>query len=322
MAVSTINCYWRSGFAGEKIIVAGAGISGLPFTLALRRLWLTNLTPPNITIYERDSNIIPAGREGYTLSLARHGETGGLFTARDLGILDDLMKHAVQGLGNKFQFTLCNASWSELLNRKFEPAPGLPTSGIRIARKHIRKVLTDSENNLTAECELLIICDGASSKLRASGLAIFSNGMLKPVNAKWIMMLSYGKGVACFLSPYDETSVSWDLSYRAPSIEGPLKMISIEDAQEVIDEYPKLMSRLAARDKQPFSHDISLGPAILIGDSTMNLAMRDGWDLTPQLCRSHNLEDAVLKESCQRIDMSHTTGFSYSKDRSLLSIAP
>jgi 2-polyprenyl-6-methoxyphenol hydroxylase-like FAD-dependent oxidoreductase len=385
--------------AGKNIIVAGAGISGLSFTLALRRLWPANLTPPSITIYERDSNVVPAGREGYTISLAGHDETGGLYAARDLGILDDVMNHAVQSFGNKFEFTMWNSSWSELLTQKYEPAPGLPASGIRIARKKLRQVLTDvvgrerviwnttcvdaerlhngkmlikllgshlSENESTAECDLLIIADGASSKLRASlrpndtlqytgimqkgGLAIFPNGIPKPVDEKWGLILSPGKGVACFLSPYDETSVSWGLSYRAPTIEEPLRISSIEEAQTVIDECkelgkeflepfqsildatdPKSVSRLAARDKQPFSHDLSLGPAIFIGDSNhaitpfsgygASLAMKDGWDLATQLCGSQGLEEAVkaydaisipratkmLKESRQRIDMSHAT---------------
>ncbi|UKZ70909.1 uncharacterized protein TrAtP1_011880 [Trichoderma atroviride] len=269
-------------------------MSGLSFTLALRRLWPANLTPPDITIYERESNVVPAGREGYTLSLAGHDETGGLYAARDLGILDDIMKHAVQGLGNKFKFTMWNSSWSELLTRKFEPAPGLPTLGIRIARKNLRKVLTDAvgreriisnttcvdaerlsngkmlvklsgshlpENESTAECDLLIIADGASSKFRASlrpndtlqytgimqkgGLAIFPNGIPKPVDEKWGIILSSGKGVACFLSPYDETSVSWGLSYRAPTIEEPLKISSIEEAQSVIEECKELGKRVS-----------------------------------------------------------------------------
>jgi 2-polyprenyl-6-methoxyphenol hydroxylase-like FAD-dependent oxidoreductase len=156
------------------------------------------LTPPNLTIYERDSNAVPAGREGYTFSLAGYDKTGGLYAAHDLGILDDVMKHAVQGLGSKLKFTMWNSSWKELLTQTFEPAPGLPTSGIRIARKNLRKVLTDAvgreqiiwntacvdaeklpngkmlvklsegQTESTAECDLLIIADGASSKLRAS----------------------------------------------------------------------------------------------------------------------------------------------------------
>ncbi|PON24603.1 hypothetical protein TGAM01_v206533 [Trichoderma gamsii] len=358
------------------------------------------MTPPSITVYERDANVVPAGREGYTISLAGHDETGGLYAARDLGILDDVMKHAVQSFGNKFEFTMWNSSWSELLTQKHEPAPGLPASGIRIARKKLRQVLTDvvgrerviwnttcvdaerlhngrmlvklsgshlSENDSTAECDLLIIADGASSKLRASlrpndtlqytgimqkgGLAIFPNGIPKPVDEKWGLIVSSGKGVACFLSPYDETSVSWGLSYRAPTIEEPLRISSIEEAQSVIEESkelgkefvepfqsildatdPKSVSRLAARDKQPFSHDLSLGPAIFIGDSNhaitpfsgygASLAMKDGWDLATHLCGSQSLEEAVkaydatsipratkmLKESRQRIDMSHVTG--------------
>ncbi|KAL7896828.1 hypothetical protein HDV64DRAFT_254365 [Trichoderma sp. TUCIM 5745] len=313
------------------------------------------------------------------------------------------MKHAVQGLGNKLMFTMWNSSWGELLTQKFEPTPGLPTSGIRIARKNLRKVLTDavgreqiiwnttcvdaerlsngkmlvklsgghlSETESTAECDLLIIADGASSKLRArlrpndtlqytgimqkGGLAIFPNGIPKPVDEKWGLILSSGKGVACFFSPYDETSLSWGMSYRAPTIEEPLKISSTEEAWSVVEECkelgkeflepfqsildatdPKSVSRLAARDKQAFSHDLSFGPAIFIGDSNhavtpysgygASLAMKDGWDLATQLCRSQNLEEAVtaydaismpratkvLKESRQRIDISHATGLNY-----------
>lgn len=397
--------------ADKKIIIAGAGISGLSFALALRQQWPANLAPPHITIYERDSNVVLAGREGYSLFIAGFDETGGLFAARDLGILDDVMKHATQGLGNQFVFKLWNSSWSELLSLKFKPAPGLPTAGIRIARKNLRKVLTDAvgpeqiqwntacvdaqrlpggkmlvklsgnhlpANESTTECDLLIIADGAASKIRAclrpddvlqyagvmqkGGLAVFPNGIPKPVDKNWGMLLSSGKGVACFLSPYDETSVAWGLSYRAPTIEEPLKINSLEDAKSVIEDCrelgkefiepfqsildatdPKDVSRLAARDKQPFSHDLSLGPTIFIGDSNhavspfsgygASLALKDGWDLATQLCSSQNLEEAVkaydaismpraskvLKESHQRIDMGHATGFNYILNRSLLS---
>lgn len=164
------------------------------------------------------------------------------------------------------------------------------------------------------------------------------------------------------MSPYDETSLSWGLSYRAPTIEEPLKISSIKEAQSVIQECkelgkeflepfqsildatdPNFVSRLAARDKQTFNQDLLLGPAIFIGDSNhavtpfsgygAGLAMKDGWDLATQLCGSQNLEEAVksydaisipratkvLKESRQRIDISHATGFNYCLNRGLLS---
>ncbi|KAL7941823.1 hypothetical protein V8C42DRAFT_333820 [Trichoderma barbatum] len=398
--------------SGKKIIVAGAGISGLSFTLAIRQLWPVGLKPPHIDIYERDSDAVPPGREGYSISLAGHDETGGLYAARDLGLLDEVLKHATQGLGNQFVFTVWNNSWTELLSLKFKPAAGLPVAGIRIARKDLRSVLinavgpshinwntacidaeklpnervlvTLSGKDITAdmartECDVLIVADGASSKIRSKlrpddtlqytgvmqkgGLAIFPNGIPPPVDKNWGMLLSSGKGVACFLSPYDETSVAWGMSYRAPAIEEPLKISSLDDAQQVIDDCKKLgkefpepfqsilnatdpkdVSRLAARDKQPFSHDLSLGPIIYIGDSNhavspysgygASLALKDGWDLSMQLCKSKSLAEAVkaydaisvprankvLKESHQRIDMSHATGLSYLVNRSLLSI--
>jgi 2-polyprenyl-6-methoxyphenol hydroxylase-like FAD-dependent oxidoreductase len=235
------------------------------------------------------------------------------------------------------------------------------------------------ENESAAECDLLIVADGASSKIRASlrpedilqyagvmqkgGMAIFPNGIPKPVDKNWGMLLSSGKGVACFLSPLDETSLAWGMSYRAPTIEEPLKISSIEDAQSVIEDCrklgkdfsdpfqsildatnPKDVSRLAARDKQPFNHDLSLGPVLFIGDSNhavspfsgygASLALKDGWNLSSQLCRSNSLEEAVkaydaisvpraskvLKESHQRIDMGHATGINYLFNRSLLSL--
>ncbi|UKZ45928.1 hypothetical protein TrVGV298_000122 [Trichoderma virens] len=295
---------------------------------------------------------------------------------------------------------------------KFKPAAGLPTAGIRIARKNLRRVLTNavgpgrikwntacvdaerlpnggflvklSGNDIaadktTTECDLLIVADGASSKIRSKlrpddtlqyagvmqkgGLAIFPNGIPQPVDKNWGMLLSSGKVMACFLSPYDETSVAWGMSYRASTIEEPLKLSGLDDAQKVIDECkelgkefpepfqsiinatdPKDVSRLAARDKQPFSHDLSLGPIIFIGDSNhavsplsgygASLALKDGWDLSIQLCNSNSLAEAVkaydaisvprankvLKESHQTIDMGHATGLNYLVTRSLLSI--
>ncbi|KAL6831426.1 hypothetical protein J3E69DRAFT_221505 [Trichoderma sp. SZMC 28015] len=398
--------------SGKKIIVAGAGISGLSFTLAIRQLWPAGLEPPHIVIYERDSDAVPPGREGYSLSLAGFDETGGLYAARDLGILDEVLNHATQGLGNQFVFKVWNNSWNELLSMKFKPAAGLPTAGIRIARKNLRKVLTsavgpgqikwntacvDAEklpngkilvtlsgdhipaDKTTTECDLLIVADGAASKIRSKlrpddtlqyagvmqkgGLAVFPNGIPQPVDKNWGMLLSAGKGMACFLSPYDETSVAWGMSYRAPTIEEPLKLSGLEDAQQVIDDCkelgkefpqpfqsilnatdPRDVSRLAARDKQPFNHDLSLGPVIFIGDSNhavspfsgygASLALKDGWDLSVQLCKAKSLTEAVkaydaisvprankvLKESHQRIDMGHATGLNYLVNRSLLGI--
>jgi 2-polyprenyl-6-methoxyphenol hydroxylase-like FAD-dependent oxidoreductase len=62
--------------SGRHIVVAGAGIAGLSFVVALRKLWLTGVPPPRITIFERDSEHDALGREGYSLSLAGFNNTG------------------------------------------------------------------------------------------------------------------------------------------------------------------------------------------------------------------------------------------------------
>ncbi|KAH0497694.1 hypothetical protein TgHK011_004983 [Trichoderma gracile] len=334
--------------SGKRIVVAGAGISGLSFALALRQLWPTGPVPPSIVIYERDSDAIPAGREGYSISLAGSDETGGLYAARDLGILDEVLKHATQGLGDPFALTVWNNTWTELLSVKFKPAAGLPiiwdTACMDAERLANGKMLVHLSGKglpagkSTTECDLLIVADGASSKIRArlrpddtlqyagvmqkGGLAVFPNGIPSPVDKKWGLLLSSGKGVACFLSPYDATSVAWGISYRSPTVEEPLRIQSMQDAQSVIEDCrelgkdfsepfqsilnatsPRDVSRLAARDKQPFNHDLSTGPVIYIGDSNhavspysgygASLALKDGWDLAKQLCESNTLEDAV-----------------------------
>ncbi|OTA00081.1 hypothetical protein A9Z42_0037240 [Trichoderma parareesei] len=130
--------------SGKRIVVAGAGISGLSFALALQQLWPTGLVPPSVVIYERDSDAVPAGREGYSLSPAGPDESGGLYAARDLGILDEVLKHATQGLDNPLALTVWNNKWTELLIVKFKPAASLRVGGIRIAKKGLRSVLINA----------------------------------------------------------------------------------------------------------------------------------------------------------------------------------
>ncbi|RFU80355.1 monooxygenase, fad-binding [Trichoderma arundinaceum] len=147
--------------------------------------------------------------------------------------------------------------------------------------------------------------------MQKGGLAIFLNGIPNPLDKNWGTLLSSNKGMAFFLSPYDELSVAWGMSYRTPTIEEPLKISSIEDAQSIIEvcrelsnEFPeplqsilnatnpKDVSRLAARDKQPFNHDISAtGPVLFIGDSNhavspfsgygASLALKGDWEAFP-----------------------------------------
>lgn len=394
----------RHFLSGKTIVVAGAGIAGLSFKIAMRKLWPSGLPPPRILMYEREPRVTPEGRDGYSISLAGYDETGGLFAARDMGILDQVLQRATPGLDGDFKLTLWDSTWKELLVQKYKPVDGLPTAGIRIARRELRNLLievagtndvtwgascvgakklangkimvdvvnhSNSKERSQVECDLLVVADGASSKIRdmvrpedplqytgimmKGGLAVFPDGLPKPVDKNWGILLSKGQGVACFFSPYNEKSMAWGVSYRSESIEAPVNYSNPRDVQSVLDDClelgkdfaepfgsiikatkPQEVSRLPAKDKQPFRHNISVtGPILFIGDSNhavspyagygASLAMKDGWDLSSKICEALELGDAVaaydtvsvpratkvIKESHSRIGMGHATGLSY-----------
>ena len=186
--------------SGRHIVVAGAGMSGLSFAIALRKLWPESVTPPRITIFERDTEADAEGRQGYSLSLAGYDETGGLVALRDLGLLDDILPHAIAGLEGTGCFKVWDSNWSEMMSVRFRPAKGLPSSGIRVARRDLRRTLLaavvdeirwgtacvsaakikDGKVNIqlagsnvrpaesTLQCDFLVVADGANSKIRAS----------------------------------------------------------------------------------------------------------------------------------------------------------
>jgi len=187
--------------AGKKIMVAGAGMAGLSFAIALRKQWPSGEEPPRVTLYDRDTRDISTKREGYSLSLSALDENGGLVALKDLGVLDRILGRAVTGLDGAGGFRMWANDWSELLRIDAKPHAGLPTAAIRIARRDLRRVLLDAAEAAGAdivwgtqcvaaerlpgdrvrvrllgpdgaeadeECDLLVAADGAHSKIRAS----------------------------------------------------------------------------------------------------------------------------------------------------------
>src|SRR6266699_1055777 len=183
--------------APGKIIVAGAGMAGLAFVIALRKQWTSSSAMPEVVIYDRDTRKVGVGREGYSLSLSEDG----LVALRDLGLLEPTLDRAILGLDSVAKFKLWARDWSEIfMTMRQKPREGLPSSGIRIARKDLRSILVEAgeatgtiawgvsctsaerlENGrirvqlsgqagskeTSAECDLLIAADGAHSKIRA-----------------------------------------------------------------------------------------------------------------------------------------------------------
>lgn len=191
--------------SGKRLIVAGAGISGLTFAIALRQhlrsIPATSLpTPPTLTIYEREPRSLPPGREGYTISIRSDAASGGIQTLNKLGLLERALEVAVTGIGGGEgeggAFCMWNREWRELVSMRVKVPEGLKVGGMRIARRALRDVLIETaereEGNMVCwdvactgaerredgrvqvrlsdgsvvECDVLIAADGASSKIR------------------------------------------------------------------------------------------------------------------------------------------------------------
>jgi 2-polyprenyl-6-methoxyphenol hydroxylase-like FAD-dependent oxidoreductase len=187
--------------AGKKIIVAGGGMAGLCFVIALRKQWQSrnpSLAPPLITIYERDaSKTAGRGREGYSLSIRSDGESGGMQTLQKLGLLD-LMITRTGGSQEDHAGTFClwDKDWNEVFRAQQKLKPGLPQPHIRTSRSTLRQTLLEAvpedveikwgtlctsaektsdgrvkvqlSNGQIDECDLLVAADGSRSKVRAA----------------------------------------------------------------------------------------------------------------------------------------------------------
>lgn len=131
--------------SGKKIVVAGAGMAGLSFVISLHRHWPSGIPPPKVTVYDRDPVEVSAGREGYSLSISGDGTDSGLYTLNQLGLLDQVLAHSI--IGNEAgtgSFKVWTETWRELISVRLKAAPGLPTPGVRIARKDLRRILLDA----------------------------------------------------------------------------------------------------------------------------------------------------------------------------------
>jgi 2-polyprenyl-6-methoxyphenol hydroxylase-like FAD-dependent oxidoreductase len=190
--------------AGKKIIVAGAGIAGLSFAIALRKQWSalmsslgSSLDPLTIVIYERDPKRPATDAEGYSLSIRSDRYSGGMQALSKLGLLEPMLRASLTGIRNDSGgFVIWDKDWNEVIKFKSRSSdPNLPAPSMRIARKALRQILVDAvspgdvihwgisctgamqldngkvrvhcSSGEMDECDLLMAADGANSKIRA-----------------------------------------------------------------------------------------------------------------------------------------------------------
>lgn len=321
--------------AGKHIIVAGAGIAGLAFIRALDRNWPLEVERPHITLYERDGQELSPEREGYSLGIRSDRVAGGLQALQRLGLLDETLQASTTGSRSREESVVIrDANWNTLLrkNQPKIPPDGLPRNDFRIARYALRQqlvlgmpqgvqvhwnsactsasqlkngkmqvVLSDESMD---ECDLLVVADGANSKLRnslrpddtlnfagaviISATARFPDGNVpERVKNEYGPVLS-GEGTGLVVFPLDEKSCVWSITYRSPKPRTPMRgPAALKAKDEILDEArnrgrafaepfqqlvaaadPSTLTVFNAMDKPPVSHSrVTEKPVVFIGDS-------------------------------------------------------
>ncbi|KAF4995471.1 hypothetical protein FDECE_12794 [Fusarium decemcellulare] len=185
----------------KNIIVAGAGMAGLAFAISLRKKWNNELSPPRLTIYDRDGRKIDPKRQGYSLSINGVDKDGGLVALQKLGLLDRVIEEATPGTTG-MPLKVWDNTWTELISVSPKPFGDLPVAGLRIPRANLREILIEEAEGLGIDiqwesqclsaspleagrisvtvsssdgshtfqeiCDILVAAEGAHSKIRAS----------------------------------------------------------------------------------------------------------------------------------------------------------
>ena len=357
---------------GKRIAVAGAGISGLAAVIALHKQWPTicpDSTPPVIRIYERDVADDILGRQGYSMSI-RSDPPGGMQALQKLGLLDTMLEASITGVPREGEdrggFCMWDVNWNNILRIAAKPVEGLPVSTMRIARKNMRAILIRAvedlgvdiqwatgcasvsrhasghlqlqlSNGSTADCDIVIAADGASSKLRSQlrpdDTLIFQKVVVlggttrfgsaappAPIDKDWGLMPT-GRRSAMFAAPVDEHSALWSVNWCSNTpVESKSSPMSDADAastlalakekaregglpQSVLDLIdktdPTSLMLFNARDKMPFAHPANdaFPEVIFIGDANHAVSPFAGNGAGMALCDGWDIAAELGKAS-------------------------
>ncbi len=362
MSASTPSSHFLSG---KSIFVIGAGLSGSAFVASLRSIWGPNATFPEITVFDRDPKGAFERRGGYSLSLVGNDVSGGLVALRRMGLLDDVLRNAIAGAAGDGSFKLWSSDWKELAKHRRSGVDGIPTSSVRIARKEIRRILLDAahldhedavhwntrcvsvsklpsgrlavgtvrggQSEVTAmECDLVIVADGANSKIRAhlrpddtleytgavmrTGVSRFPGPLPDEIGRDWGFVLS-GTGTSCFVSPVGENELQWAVGHfekKASTEVGDIDCAkhvtqrASELGADIAEPFKTIISHtdpdtvmcINAHDKLPFRHcETGKMPVIFIGDSNHALSPFAGYGANLGLSDACDLAEQLVNGS-------------------------
>ena len=225
-------------------------------------------------------------------------------------------------------------------------ATALPDGRMRI-------VLTDGS---TADCNLLIAADGANSKIRASlrphdtlsfagatmitGISQFPEGLPSIIKEDHGALIG-GNGNSLFVSPVDDTSAVWSISFLSDEPRERLRGLAAVKAQDRIlnearargDVFAEPFTQLVdatnasqlmvvnAMDKMPIAHSEMTSEqqhaVVFIGDANhavspfagngANIALMDAVELAVELCNSQDLKTAVTAYDAKSIPRAKRT---------------
>ncbi|KAK5202643.1 hypothetical protein LTR47_011571 [Exophiala xenobiotica] len=287
--------------SSKSIVVSGAGIVGLTFSIALANHF-SDIPKPKVIIFERDSYEARTGREGYPLSIRADNSPGGIQVPDLLGLI-----HRVRSVSVNPEATAETRGGFKLWDQNLQPIfsfplqpPGHRLSGMRVRRNALQKVLADAaiaagaeihwETPITAAeqtedgrmritlhegrteiCDLFIAADGSWSTIRSL--------LRQQSNLDYTGIVTWG-GTPKYARKEDiprPLDRDW----------GALLGGKGRQYDELIDESTKLAGNFApvvkelvsatdpttvmlfsARDRPPFAHiRLTNGPVIWIGDA-------------------------------------------------------
>ncbi|PMB66178.1 Tetracycline resistance protein from transposon Tn4351/Tn4400 [Beauveria bassiana] len=359
MPTAPSSCHVLSN---KAIFVIGAGISGSAFVASLRAIWDHEVAFPQVTVFDRESR----DQErcgGYSLSLVGHDVSGGLVALSKMGLLDDVLRNAVAGVDGDGTFKMWSTDWKELAGRQRAPISGIPTSSVRISRNKVRRILLEAaqldkedavqwnsrcisvsklptgrmalkitrcedDEARVMECDLVVVADGANSKIRAqlrptdpleytgavmrTGVSRFPGPLPEQIGRSWGFVLS-GTGTSCFVSPVGEKDLQWAVGHLEDKTSGDITDLddathTIQKAAELgskIDEPfktilsltdPATVMRMNAHDKLPFRHSgFESMPVIFIGDCNHALSPFAGYGANLGLNDAWDLAEQLVK---------------------------